>query len=61
MMAFIPGEESLGTINKAKWRNHFIGTKQSLERAYAPEQKKVEKWKQRLLVRFSIDFLNWVG
>ena len=25
------------------------------------QQKKVEKWKQRLLVGFSIDLFNWVG
>ena len=58
-MGFTNGEGNQGIINKAKWRIHFIGTKQSLEKSYAPEQKKGEKWKQRLLVRFSIDLLRW--
>ena len=28
MMAYISGEENQGTINKAKWRIHFIGIRQ---------------------------------
>ena len=59
MSGFIAGEENQGTINKAKWRNHFIGTKQSLERSYGQEQNRVEKWDNRLLGGFSNDFLNW--
>ena len=61
MMGFMNGEGNWGIIDKAKWRIHFIGTKQSLERTYGQEQRKGEKWKQRLLVGFSIDFLSWVG
>ena len=61
MMGCISGEGNRGIIDKAKWRIHFNDTKQRLEGTYGREQKKVEKWKQRLLVGFSIDLLNWVG
>ena len=61
MMASIPGEGNQGTINKALWRIPFIDTRQQLEGNYAIELKKGEKWRQKLLVRFSIDLLNWVG
>ena len=60
MMRFTNGEENQGTINKAEWRIRFINTKQQLEGNYEREQKKGEKWKQRLVVIFSINSLSWV-
>ena len=60
MMGFILGEESQDIINKAKWRIHFIDTKQQLEGNYEPEQNKGERLKQRLVVRFSTNSLSWV-
>ena len=51
-MGFTNGEENRGSINKAKWKIRFIGTRQQLEGNHRLEQKKVEKWKQKLLVRF---------
>ena len=53
------GEENRGIIDKAKWRIRFIDTKQRLDGNYGREQKKVERLKQRLVVRFSTDLLNW--
>ena len=60
-MGCMSGEGNRGTTNKAKWRIPFIDTKQRLEATYGREQKKVEKWRQKLLVRFSIDLLSWIG
>ena len=59
-MGCMSGEGNRGIIDKAKWRIRFIGTKQQLEGDYGREQKKGEKWRQRLRLRFSIDSLNWV-
>ena len=61
MMVSIPGDENQGTIDKAKWRIHFIGTKQQLEADNGREQKMGERWRQILRLRFSIDLLSWVG
>ena len=54
MMGCMSGEGNQGTTNKALWRIHFISTKQRLEVKYGQEQKKAEKWKQRLVDSQSI-------
>ena len=61
MMASIPGEESQDIIDKARWRTHFIDTRQRLERDYGHGQKRVERLRGRLLVGCSIDLWSWVG
>ena len=43
MMVSNPGEEGRELIDRARWRNHFIGTKQSLEGNYRQGEKRVEK------------------
>ena len=57
-MAYISGELIQGTINKVKWRTHFIGIRQSLGGNYELELKKEGKLKQLLDVVFSSDSLN---
>ena len=60
MMVYTSGEENRGTINKAKWRIHFIGIRQSLARNYEQEQKRVGKlrlsWGVRNLLMQEINF-----
>ena len=50
VMVSIPSEESRDIIDRARWRTHFIGTRQSLGSDYGQGRKKAEKWRQRLLV-----------
>ena len=52
MTAYTSGEENLDIINKAKWRIHFIGIKQSLERNYEQGRKRVGKLKLSWGVRY---------
>ena len=52
MMVYTNGKENLGTINKAKWRIHFIGIRQSLARNYVRELKRVGKLKLSWGVRY---------
>ena len=52
MMEYTSGEENRGTINKAKWRIHFIDIRQSLVRNYVREQKRAGKLRLSWGVRY---------
>ena len=61
MMGLRHGEESLAITDRAQWKTHFLGTKQSLGNGSGREAKRLARLKLRLPVRFSIDSLSWVG
>ena len=59
MMACIIGEENRDTINKAKWRTHFIGIKQYWGESYGQGVKRVVMQKLSLGVISSTDSWKW--